>query len=131
MKKGARKHGDRFRLNRPASGMVLRNGKEVSIPIPEGTVIEIVGGPFNGTQLMDVRCNDEMVLMSRIDLERGLRAKANPVILDRPKARRQTLRLKTAAIGIDAVDDKDWPFARHLHRGNRSDEPSRRTPATA
>jgi len=84
MKKGVIKRGDRFRLNRSTSGMVLRNGKEVSIPIPEGTVIEIVGGPFHGTQLMDVRCNDEMVLMFRADLERGSRAKTNSAILDRP-----------------------------------------------
>jgi hypothetical protein len=84
MKKGVIKRGDRFRLNRSASGMVLRNGKEVSIPIPEGTVIEIVGGPFHGTQLMDVRCNDEMVLMFRADLERGSRANTNSAILDRP-----------------------------------------------
>ena len=33
MKDGAMKHGDRLRLNRSAFGMVLRNGKEVSIPI--------------------------------------------------------------------------------------------------
>ena len=71
MKDGAMKHGDRLRLNRSAFGMVLRNGKEVSIPIPEGTVIEIIGGPFEGTRLMDVRCNGEMVLMFRADLERG------------------------------------------------------------
>jgi len=68
MKNGAIKHGDRFRLNRPAFGMVLRNGKEVSIHIPEGTVIEIIGGPFSGTELMDVRCNEEMVLMIKNDL---------------------------------------------------------------
>jgi len=104
MKKGVIKQGDRFRLNRSASGMVLRNGKEVSIPIPEGTVIEIVGGPFSGTQLMDVRCNDEMVLMFRADLERGPRTKANSVILDRPNADRQTL----------SVENR-----RHWHRRDR------------
>ena len=71
MKNGAMKRGDRLRLNRSAFGMVLRNGKEVSIPIPEGTIIEIIGGPFEGTRLMDVRCNGEMVLMFRADLERG------------------------------------------------------------
>src|SRR5258708_34665588 len=84
MKKGVIKRGDRFRLNRSTSGMVLRNGKEASIPTPEGTVIEMVGGTFHGTQLMDVRCNDEMVLMFRADLERGSRAKTNSAILDRP-----------------------------------------------
>jgi hypothetical protein len=95
MKNGAIKHGDRFRLNRPALGMVLRNGKEVSIPIPEGTVIEIIGGPFSGTELMDVRCNDEMVLMFKNDLERGSKAKAKPVTRDlRPHADRQTLSLE-------------------------------------
>ena len=95
MKNGAIKHGDRFRLNRPALGMVLRNGKEVSIPIPEGTVIEIVGGPFSGTQLMDVKCNDEMVLMSRADLERGARTKAKPVKRDlQPHGERQTFSLE-------------------------------------
>ena len=82
MKNGAIKHGDRFRLNRPALGMVLRNGKAVSIPIPAGSIIEIVGGPFSGTELMDVKCNDEMVLMSRGDLERGARTKRKPVKRD-------------------------------------------------
>lgn len=95
MKNGAIKHGDRFRLNRPALGMVLRNGKEVSIPIPEGTVIEIVGGPFSGTELMDVRCNDEMVLMFKNDLERGSKAKAKAVARDlRPHTGRQTFSLE-------------------------------------
>jgi hypothetical protein len=77
MKNGAIKHGNRLRLNRSAFGMALRNGKEVSIPIPEGTIVEIIGGPFKGTRLMDVRCNDEMVLMFRADLERGSRAEGN------------------------------------------------------
>ena len=96
MKNGAMKHGDRFRLNRSALGMVLRDGKEVSIPIPEGTIIEIVGGPFSGTQLMDVRCNDEMVLMFRADLERGVRAKTKPVMRDiQPNAERHTLSIKS------------------------------------
>lgn len=71
MKNGAMKHGDRFRLSRSAFGMALRNGKEVSIPIPEGTIVEIIGGPFEGTRLMDVRCNGEMVLMFKADLERS------------------------------------------------------------
>ncbi len=69
MKQETVKHGDRFRLSRSAVGIVLRNGKEVRIPIPAGTVIEIIGGPFNGTHLLDVRCNDEMVLMYTADLE--------------------------------------------------------------
>lgn len=31
--------------------------------IPEGATIEVIGGPFNGTRLMDVRHDGEMLMM--------------------------------------------------------------------
>jgi hypothetical protein len=37
--------------------------------IPKGAVIEVIGGPFNGTRLMDVRYNDEMIMMFTDDME--------------------------------------------------------------
>ena len=40
--------------------MTARN---VAIMIPQGAIIEIVGGPFNGIRLMDVRYEGEMIMM--------------------------------------------------------------------
>jgi hypothetical protein len=46
-----------------------RQGRHVAIMIPEGAIIEVIGGPFNGTRLMDVRYNGEMILMFTDDMK--------------------------------------------------------------
>jgi hypothetical protein len=37
--------------------------------IPEGVTIEVIGGPFNGTRLMDVKYDGEMILMFTDDMK--------------------------------------------------------------
>ena len=61
--------GQRLRLTRSAMAIALREGRHVAIMIPEGATIEVIGGPFNGTRLMDVRYDGEMVLMFTDDMK--------------------------------------------------------------
>ena len=46
-----------------------RDSRHVAIMVPEGALIEIVGGPFNGTRLMDVRYNGETIMMFTDDMK--------------------------------------------------------------
>ena len=50
-------------------GIALREERHVAIVIPEGATIEVMGGPFNGARLMDVRYDDEMILMFTDDMK--------------------------------------------------------------
>lgn len=63
------KNGQRFRLTREAMAIAQRDSRNVAITIPEGAILEIIGGPFNGTRLMDVRYNDEMIMMFTDDMK--------------------------------------------------------------
>lgn len=58
-----------LRLTRSAMAIALRDERHVAIMIPEGATIEVIGGPFNGTRLMDVRYEGEMVLMFTDDMK--------------------------------------------------------------
>ena len=62
-------NGQRLRLTRTAMAIAERQGRHVAIMIPEGAIIEVIGGPFNGTRLMDVRYNGEMILMFTDDMK--------------------------------------------------------------
>jgi hypothetical protein len=68
-KRGVMQNGQRFRLTREAMAIAQRNSRNVAITIPEGAIIEIIGGPFNGTRLMDVKYNDEMIMMFTDDMK--------------------------------------------------------------
>jgi hypothetical protein len=61
--------GQRFRLTRYAMGIEQRDGRHVAMLVPEGAIIEVMGGPFDGTRLMDVRYNDEMIMMFTDDMK--------------------------------------------------------------
>jgi hypothetical protein len=37
--------------------------------VPQGAIIEVIGGPFNGTRLMDVRYDGEMIMMFTDDMK--------------------------------------------------------------
>jgi hypothetical protein len=63
------KHGQRFRLTRWAIAIAQRDGRNSAMLVPEGTVIEVIGGPFNGTRLMDVRYDGEVIMMFTNDME--------------------------------------------------------------
>jgi hypothetical protein len=62
-------NGQRFRLTREAMAIAQRDSRNVAITIPVGAMLEIIGGPFNGTRLMDVRYNDEMIMMFTDDMK--------------------------------------------------------------
>ena len=59
----------RFRLTRSAMAIALREERHVAIMIPQGATIDVIGGPFNGTRLMDVRYECEMILMFTDDMK--------------------------------------------------------------
>lgn len=59
----------RLRLTREAMGVAQRNSRNVAIMIPVGAIIEVIGGPFNGTRLMDVKYNGEMIMMFTEDMK--------------------------------------------------------------
>lgn len=63
------RNGQRFRLTREAMAIAQRDSRNVAIMIPKGATIEIIGGPFNGTRLMDVKYNDEMIMMFTDDMK--------------------------------------------------------------
>jgi hypothetical protein len=69
VERGAMLHGQRFRLTRAAMAIAQRDGRNVAIMIPEGAIIEVIGGPFNGTRLMDVRYGGEMLMMFTDDMK--------------------------------------------------------------
>ena len=62
-------HGQHLRLTRSAMAIAQRGARNAAIMIPEGAVIEIIGGPFNGTRLMDVRYEGEMIMMFTDDMK--------------------------------------------------------------
>jgi hypothetical protein len=63
------RHGEFFRLTRTAMAIAQRDKRNVAIMIPEGAIIEVLGGPFDGVRLMDVRYNDEIIMMFTNDME--------------------------------------------------------------
>ena len=63
------KHGERFRLTRAAMAIAQRDSRNVAIMIPEGAVIELLNGPFDGARLMEVRYEGEVIMMFTNDME--------------------------------------------------------------
>jgi hypothetical protein len=61
--------GERFRLTRFAMAIAQREERHVAILVPEGAIIEVINGPFNGTRLMDVRYEDEVIMMFTDDMK--------------------------------------------------------------
>jgi|HubBroStandDraft_3_1064219.scaffolds.fasta_scaffold772889_1 hypothetical protein len=60
--------GKRFRLTRWAMAIAQRDSRNTAIVVPEGAVIEVLGGPFNGVRLMDVRYDGEIIMMFTDDM---------------------------------------------------------------
>src|SRR5579871_6913786 len=63
------KHGQRFRLTRWAVAIAQSDGRNSAMLIPEGAIIKVVAGPFDGTPLMDVRYDGEVIMMFTNDME--------------------------------------------------------------
>ena len=62
-------NGRRLRLTRSAMAIAQREERHVAIMVPEGAIIEVIGGPFNGTRLMDVRYDGETIMMFTDDMK--------------------------------------------------------------
>jgi hypothetical protein len=62
-------NGERFRLTRWAMAIALREERHTAIMIPDGAIIELLNGPFDGTRLMDVRYEGEMIMMFTDDMK--------------------------------------------------------------
>jgi hypothetical protein len=62
-------NGQRLNLTRSAMAIAQREGRHVAIMVPEGAIIEVVGGAFNGARLMDVKYNGEMIMMFTDDMK--------------------------------------------------------------
>jgi hypothetical protein len=46
-----------------------RDSRNVAIMVPEGAIIELLNGPFDGVRLMDVRYDGEVIMMFTNDME--------------------------------------------------------------
>ena len=62
-------HGQFFRLTRYAMAIAQRDSRNVAIMVPEGAIIEVLNGPFDGVRLMDVRYEGELIMMFTNDME--------------------------------------------------------------
>ncbi len=62
-------HGQYFRLTRYAMAIAQRDSRNVAIMVPEGAIIEVLNGPFDGVRLMDVRYGGEIIMMFTNDME--------------------------------------------------------------
>jgi hypothetical protein len=63
------KHGEFFRLTLATMAIAQRDKRNVAIMIPDGAVVEVLGGPFDGVRLMDVRYNNEIIMMFTNDMQ--------------------------------------------------------------
>jgi len=65
--------GERYRVDTPTLAILsLPNGKRIPRTVPKGAIVSVVNGPLDGTRLVDVEWDGEMVMMFTIDLrERG------------------------------------------------------------
>ncbi len=63
------KHGEFFRLTRTAMAIAQRDSRNVAIMVPDGAIIELLNGPFDGVRLMDVRYDGEVIMMFTNDME--------------------------------------------------------------
>jgi hypothetical protein len=63
------KHGEFFRLTRWAMAIAQRDSRNTAILVPEGAIIELLNGPFDGVRLMDVRYDHEIIMMFTNDME--------------------------------------------------------------
>lgn len=63
------KHGEFLRLTRTAMAIAQRDSRNVAIMVPDGAMIELLNGPFDGVRLMDVRYDGEIIMMFTNDME--------------------------------------------------------------
>jgi len=67
--------GERYRLHSPTLAiMTTAEGKRIRLTVPKNAVVTVKAGPLDGTRLIDVEWDGELVMMFTLDLrERGAR----------------------------------------------------------
>ncbi len=63
---------ERYRLHAPTLAILTTAGKRVPVAVPKNAIVTVKAGPLDGTRLMDVEWDGELVMMFPVDLrERG------------------------------------------------------------
>ena len=66
--------GQRYRLKTPTLAIMAHDGQRIPITIPQGSTIEVIDGPLDGSRLLDVKWEGKTVMMFTMDIrERGER----------------------------------------------------------
>ena len=62
--------GETYRINSPSVAILSRpsGGKRVTVTIPAGSLVRVLEGPLNGTRLVEVDWEGDIVLMFTGDL---------------------------------------------------------------
>jgi hypothetical protein len=65
--------GECYRVGTPTLAILsLPNGKRIPRTVPKGAIVTVLNGPLDGTRLVDVEWDGQMVMMFTVDLrERG------------------------------------------------------------
>jgi hypothetical protein len=62
---------DRYKLHTPTLAIrSLPEGKRVPVTIPKNSLLTVTFGPIDGTRLVDVEWEGEMVMMFTVDLRK-------------------------------------------------------------
>ena len=64
--------GETYRINIPALAILSRpeGGKRLPVTVPAGSVVSVLEGPLNGTRLVEVDWDGDVVLMFTEDLRK-------------------------------------------------------------
>ena len=64
--------GETYRINIPSLAILSRpgGGKRLPLTVPSGSIVTVVDGPLNGTRLVEVDWDGDIVLMFTQDLQR-------------------------------------------------------------
>jgi hypothetical protein len=67
--------GERHKLHSPTLGiMTTPEGKRIPVTVPKNAIVTVKAGPLDGTRLIDVEWDGELIMMFTVDLrERGER----------------------------------------------------------
>ena len=80
--------GKRFKLRKSALAIEIVNGMRLQVNIPSRTILQVISGPIDGDQMVDVLWKDKRVSMFAVDLiSRGTeipRRKARPRVTAGP-----------------------------------------------
>ena len=61
--------GETYRINSPTLAILSRpDGKRLPKTVPVGAIVTVVAGPLDGTRLVEVEWDDDILLMFTVDL---------------------------------------------------------------